>query len=352
MSTSTLIIRRPDDWHVHLRDEALLGAVLDATASVFARAVVMPNLRPPITTTSAAAAYRARIQAALAPGTRFTPLLACYLTEAIDLTDFHAGVRDGVFSAVKYYPAGATTNSDAGVAEFKRVYPLLEAIQTLGIPLLVHGEVADIRVDIFDREAVFIDRVLAPLRRDFPALKLVLEHVTTIEGVGFVTDASGPTAATITPHHLMLNRNAMFERGLRPHAYCLPVVKRERHRLALRAAATSGDPRFFLGTDSAPHLRHLKEHECGCAGIFNAPTALACYAQVFDEEQKLDKLEGFAALHGAAFYGLAANTEVIELSKSSASHTASDLAIGPDAIRVFTPPGGLRWHVSKLPHSP
>ncbi|MGH8595389.1 MAG: dihydroorotase, partial [Gammaproteobacteria bacterium] len=280
MRADSIIIRRPDDWHVHLRDHAMLAAVLPATARVFGRAIVMPNLQPPITTASAAAAYRARIVALLPADSRFTPLMTCYLTDSVDAADLRAGFEDRIFTAAKLYPAGATTNSEFGVTNLLRITRALETMQAIGMPLLIHGEVADPQVDVFDREAVFIERVLAPLVRDVPALKIVFEHVTTMDAVAFVRQAGGPLAATITPHHLMLNRGAMFDGGFRPHAYCLPIVKRERHRLALREAATSGDPRFFLGTDSAPHTRSHKEHACGCAGIFNAPTALACYAQV------------------------------------------------------------------------
>lgn len=345
MATETLSLRRPDDWHVHLRDDAMLGAVLSATARDFARAIVMPNLKPPIITAAAGAAYRDRILAALPSGMDFTPLMTCYLTEAVDPDDLAAGHAAGIFTAAKFYPAGATTNSDAGVSQLKRIYPVLERMQRIGMPLLIHGEVVDSAIDIFDREAVFIERHLAPLRADFPALKIVFEHITTREGVQFVEAASGPIAATITPHHLMINRNAMFERGIRPHMYCLPVAKREEHRLALRAAATSGNPRFFLGTDSAPHLRHLKEHECGCAGVFNAPTALACYAQVFDEEGALARLEGFASLFGPAFYGLSVNNELISLARVEALDTEDNWPTPQGPVRQFEAPGGLRWRV-------
>lgn len=344
MTTSSLTLRRPDDWHVHLRDEQMLAAVLPATARDFARAIVMPNLKPPVTTTAQAAAYRQRILDALPAGLDFTPLMTCYLTETVDPDDLAQGHATGVFTAAKLYPAGATTNSDAGVRELKRIYPVLERMQKIGMPLLIHGEVVDAEIDVFDREAVFIERHLRPLRAAFPALTIVFEHITTREGVQYVETAEGPTAATITPHHLMINRNAMFERGIRPHMYCLPVAKREVHRLALRAAATSGDPRFFLGTDSAPHLRHLKEHDCGCAGVFNAPDALACYAQVFDEEQRLDRLEGFASLFGPAFYGLPVNSEKITLLKS-ASASAENWPTPDGPVRCFEPPGGLHWQV-------
>ena len=344
MTTLSLTLRRPDDWHVHLRDQQMLAAVLPATARDFARAIVMPNLKPPVTTTAQAAAYRQRILDALPAGLDFTPLMACYLTETIDPNDLAQGHAAGILTAAKLYPAGATTNSDAGVRDLVRIYPVLERMQKIGMPLLIHGEVVDAEIDVFDREAVFIDQHLMPLRAAFPALKIVFEHITTREGVQYVETAEGPTAATITPHHLMINRNAMFERGIRPHMYCLPVAKREVHRLALRAAATSGNARFFLGTDSAPHLRHLKEHDCGCAGVFNAPDALACYAQVFDEEQRLERLEGFASLFGPAFYGLPVNDDKITLLKS-ALESAENWPTPDGPVRCFEPPGGLHWQV-------
>ena len=342
--TDTLTLTRPDDWHLHLRDGVPMASVLPWTARQFARAIVMPNLKPPVTTTAQAAAYRQRILDALPAGLDFTPLMTCYLTESVDRDDLAAGHAAGVFTAAKLYPAGATTNSDAGVRELRRIYPVLERMQEIGMPLLIHGEVVDAEIDVFDREAVFIDRHLVPLRTAFPALKIVFEHITTREGVQYVERADGPTAATITPHHLMINRNAMFERGIRPHMYCLPIAKREVHRLALRAAATSGNPRFFLGTDSAPHLRHLKEHDCGCAGVFNAPDALACYAQVFEEEQGLDRLEGFASLFGPAFYGLPVNDEKITLLKHAPA-SAENWPTPDGPVRCFEPPGGLNWRV-------
>ncbi len=308
--TDTLSIRRPDDWHVHLRDGDTLKAVAPYTARQFARAIVMPNLSPPVTTVEAAAAYRARIIAA-APG--LTPLMTAYLTDAADPAELTRGHSEGVFTAAKLYPAHATTGSAHGVTDVANLYPALEAMQRIGMPLLVHGEVTDRDIDIFDREAVFIERTLAGLVRDFPALKIVFEHITTADAVDFVA-ASGPNvAATITPQHLILNRNAMFDGGIRPHAYCLPVIKREVHRLALRNAATSGSPKYFLGTDSAPHVVAAKETACGCAGIFNAPFALESYATVFDEEGALDKFEGFASEHGPRFYGLPLNDGTVTL---------------------------------------
>ena len=314
--TERLTIRRPDDWHVHLRDGAMLHAVVPHTARQFARAIVMPNLAPPITRIADAEAYRARILAAVPEGMDFTPLMTCYLTDAADPQEIERGFAEGVWAACKLYPAHATTNSSHGVTDIRALRTVLETLQRIGMPLLIHGEVTDREIDIFDREAVFVERTLAPLVRDFPALKIVFEHITTAEAVDFV-NASGPmVAATITPQHLHLNRNALFDGGLRPHAYCLPVVKRERHRLAVRAAAVSGSPAFFLGTDSAPHEIDRKEAACGCAGIFNAPYAIESYAAVFDEESALDKLAGFASEHGPRFYGLPLNTETVTLERA------------------------------------
>ena len=312
-----LVIRRPDDWHVHLRDGEMLEAVAGYSARRFARAIVMPNLVPPVTGVAAAEAYRTRILAALPPGSDFTPLMTCYLTDHAVAAEIVRGFEMGVWAAAKLYPAHATTNAAHGVTDVATLHPALEAMQRIGMPLLVHGEVTDPAVDVFDREAAFIDRVLAGLVRDFPALKIVFEHVTTAEAVAFVEE-SGPTlAATVTPHHLVINRNAMFDGGLRPHAYCLPVAKRERHRQALRRAATSGSPKFFLGTDSAPHAVEKKEAACGCAGIFNAPFALEIYAAVFEEEGALDRLEGFASEHGPNFYGLPLNEGELVLERAS-----------------------------------
>jgi dihydroorotase len=310
---ATLIIRQPDDWHVHLRDGPMLSCVVNFTARQFARAIVMPNLSPPITTVAAAQAYRARIVAAVAPDADFTPLMTCYLTDSIDKAEVATGYSLGVFAACKLYPAHATTNSAHGVTDVQNIYPVLDVMQRIGMPLLLHGEVTDKHIDVFDREAVFIERTLAPLIRDFPALKVVLEHITTAEAVSFVESAPRNVAATITPHHLDFNRNAMFEGGIRPHFYCLPVAKREHHRLALRRAATSGSAKFFLGTDSAPHAVGDKESACGCAGIFNAPQALESYAKTFEEEGALDRLEGFASEFGARFYGLPLNGRRVAL---------------------------------------
>lgn len=330
VTPTQLILRQPDDWHVHLRDGAMLAAVAPHTARQFARAIVMPNLKPPITTTALAAEYRTRIRAA-APA--LDPLMTLYLTDNTDPEDLRQGHAQGILTAAKLYPAGATTNSAAGVTHIRHLTPALEAMQAIGMPLLIHGEVTDPHIDIFDREAVFIERTLAPLMRDFPALKIVFEHITTAEAAAFVT-ASGPAvAATITPHHLALNRNAMFEGGIRPHAYCLPVIKRETHRQALLAAATSGSPKFFLGTDSAPHAVHDKESACGCAGIHNAAHALEAYAQVFEAAGSLDKLEAFASLHGPAFYGLPVNLRQIRLTRTPqlvpATLPAADTTIIP-----------------------
>lgn len=312
----TLTIRRPDDWHVHLRDGDMLAAVAPYTARQFARAIVMPNIAPPVITAAAAAAYRERICAALPVGASFAPLMTCYLTDDIDADEIARGHANGVFTAAKLYPAGATTNSASGVTNISSIRPALERMQAIGMPLLVHGEVTDPEVDVFDRETVFIDRILAPLAREMPQLKIVLEHVTTAEGVAFAEETGPQIAATVTPHHLIINRNALFEGGLRPHAYCLPVAKRERHRLALRRAATSGSPKFFLGTDSAPHGIAQKQSACGCAGIFNAPFALEAYAQVFDEEGALDRFEGFTSEHGPRFYGLPLNEGRIMLERA------------------------------------
>lgn len=310
-----LTLRRPDDWHVHLRDGAMLEAVASWTARQFARAIVMPNLDPPVTTIEAAEAYRARILAALPAGAAFTPLMTCYLTDQADPTALAEGYERGAWAAAKLYPANATTNSAYGVTDIANIRPALEAMQRVGMPLLIHGEVTDPDVDIFDREKIFIDRIFAPLTRDFPALKTVFEHITTADAADFVL-ASGPNvAATVTPHHLLINRNAIFTGGIRPHFYCLPVAKREAHRLAVRRAATSGSSRFFLGTDSAPHTVERKQSACGCAGIFNAPYALESYATAFEQEGALDRLEAFASENGPRFYGLPLNEGTVTLER-------------------------------------
>ena len=313
MPAQALTLRQPDDWHVHLRDGAMLQAVALSTARVFARAIVMPNLNPPITTVAAAQAYRRRIAEALPDGCAFEPLLTAYLTDAIDPAELERGFRDGVWTACKLYPANATTNSAAGVRSLEAIGPVMETLERIGMPLLIHGEVTDPAVDIFDREAVFIEQQLKPLLARHPGLKVVLEHITTAEAADFVASGPANLAATITPHHLHINRNALFQGGLRPDFYCLPVAKRERHRLALRTAATSGNPKFFLGTDSAPHPRSGKEAACGCAGIFCAPHAIESYATVFEEENALANLEGFASEFGPRFYGLPLNSGTITL---------------------------------------
>ncbi|MBX9860391.1 MAG: dihydroorotase [Sphingomonas sp.] len=342
---SRLTIRRPDDWHVHLRDGAMLASVVGYTARQFARAIVMPNLSPPVTTAAAAEAYRARIIAALAPGVDFTPLMTCYLTDHADAADIEAGFAAGVFTACKLYPAHATTGSAHGVTDIAALASVFETLQRIGMPLLLHGEVTDPSVDIFDREAVFIDQVLSGLVRTFPGMKIVFEHITTADAADFVRDAGPLVAATITPQHLHINRNAMFDGGIRPHAYCLPVAKREAHRLALRAAATSGDPSFFLGTDSAPHLASAKEAACGCAGIFNAPFALESYAAVFEEEGALDRFEAFASENGPRFYGLPLNEARITLERGAFAVPERLSAAGAEIV-PFHAGETLGWRIA------
>ncbi len=343
-----LTFHRPDDWHLHLRDGAILQAVLPYTARVFGRAIIMPNLKPPVTTVAAAKSYRRRIMAALPPNSTFRPLTTCYLSDSLQPQEIKAGVEAGIFTAAKLYPAGATTNSEHGVTAIRNIWPLLETMQKLGLPLLLHGEVVDPEVDIFDREAVFIERVLQPLLLDFPGLKVVFEHITTQDAVEFTLSQGARVGATITPHHLMINRNAIFQGGIRPHLYCLPIAKRERHRLALQKAAVSGSSQFFLGTDSAPHLTVDKESNCGCAGIFNSPTALPCVAQVFEQAQALDKLEAFVSLNGAHFYGLPVNQDYITLERAAPTLPAEiEVAELPAAkIRVFQPPEPLHWRAA------
>jgi dihydroorotase len=317
MTMTILTLTRPDDWHLHLRDGDMLAAVLPDTARQFARAIVMPNLKPPVRTLADARAYRQRILAALPTGSHFEPLMTLYLTDNTDPADVARAHASGIVKAVKYYPAGATTNSDSGVSDIHKVEGVLSIMREIGMPLLLHGEVTDPEVDIFDREAVFIDRVLAPLLRRQPGLKVVLEHITTRQAAEFVRQAPANVAATITAHHLLYNRNAMFQGGMRPHYYCLPVLKRETHRHALIEAAISGNPKFFLGTDSAPHAKGAKESACGCAGIYTAHAALELYAEAFEQAGALDRLEGFASLHGPDFYGLPRNTEQIKLSREN-----------------------------------
>jgi len=304
---------RPDDWHLHLRDDAFMRSVLPDTARQFSRAIVMPNLRPPVTTTGQAEAYRERILGALPAGSDFQPLMTLYLTDNTGVEEIRRAKASGIVHAVKLYPAGATTNSDAGVTDLRKVRGALEEMEKLGLPLLVHGEVTDPTVDIFDREAVFIERVLQPLLRDLPLLRVVFEHITTRDAVQFVAEAPRNVAATLTAHHLLYNRNAMLVGGIRPHFYCLPVLKREAHRQALVMAAVSGSPKFFLGTDSAPHAQHAKENACGCAGCYTAHAAIELYAEAFEAAGALDKLEGFASFHGPDFYGLPRNTQQITL---------------------------------------
>ena len=343
MATQTLTIRKPDDWHVHLREGDMLQLVAPFTSRQFARAIVMPNLIPPVATAAAAEAYRDRIVAAAGPG--FTPLMTCYLTDEADPEELVAGFERGSWVSAKLYPANATTNSAFGVTDIRNIYPALERMQAIGMVLCIHGEVTDPDIDIFDREAVFIDRVLVPLTRDFPELKIVLEHITTAEAADYV-ETSGPSvAATVTPHHLIINRNALFERGLRPHAYCLPVAKRERHRQAVRRAATSGSPKFFLGTDSAPHERGAKESSCGCAGIFNAPFAIETYAMVFEEEGALDRLEAFASENGPRFYGLPLNEGTLTLERQP-TDIPDALGVGDLELVPFLAGGTLPWGIA------
>jgi dihydroorotase len=345
-----LIIRRPDDWHVHLRDGDMLKAVVGYTARQFGRAIVMPNLAPPVTTTAQALAYRERILAALEPGAAFEPLMTCYLTDGADPDEIARGFEAGVFTAAKLYPAHATTNSAHGVTDIRNIQAVLERMQRIGMPLLVHGEVTDQTVDIFDREAVFIERVFSRILADFPALKTVFEHITTAEAAAFVQSAPAHVAATITPHHLRINRNAMFEGGIRPHFYCLPVAKRERHRLALRKAATSGSPKFFLGTDSAPHANDRKEAACGCAGVFNAPVAIESYAATFQEEGALDRLEAFASENGPRFYGLPLNAERIVL-EPGVFPVPDRIDTGAEALTPFHAGEAMSWRFAGV-HAP
>jgi len=343
--TDRLVLRRPDDWHVHLRDGAMLETVANYTARQFARAIVMPNLKQPITTVAAGEAYRERIIAATSSDLNFTPLMTCYLTDTLDADEVERGHASGVFTACKLYPANATTNSSFGVTDIKNIYPVLDAMQRIGMPLLVHGEVTDSDIDIFDREAVFIERVLSKVIGDFPELKVVFEHITTADAVEFVMESGANVAATITPHHLHINRNAIFAGGIRPHYYCLPVAKREQHRLALRRAATSGSPKFFLGTDTAPHTTDAKEAACGCAGIFNAPFALESYAAVFEEENALDKFEAFASEHGPRFYNLPLNTGQVTLERIETVIPAF-IEAGDARISPFHARETLNWRMT------
>jgi dihydroorotase len=335
-------IVRPDDWHLHLRDEALMRSVLPDTARQFARAIIMPNLRPPVTTTAQAQAYRERIIAAIPAGMQFEPLMTLYLTDNTSAEEIRRAKQSGFVHAVKYYPAGATTNSDAGVTEMRKAYPALEEMQRCGMPLLVHGEVTDPAVDVFDREAVFIERVLQPLLRDLPNLRVVFEHITTADAAQFVRHTPANVAATITVHHLLYNRNAMFAGGMRPHYYCLPVLKRETHRKMLLEAATSGSSKFFLGTDSAPHAQHTKENACGCAGMYTAHTAIELYAEAFEQAGALDKLEGFASHFGADFYGLPRNTSTITL-RHEDTQVPATLAFGEHRLVPLRAGETVKW---------
>ncbi|ARU30475.1 dihydroorotase [Sulfuriferula sp. AH1] len=340
-----LTLSRPDDWHLHLRDGEILQAILPDTAQRFARAIVMPNLRPPIRTTGDARAYYERILAALPAGMQFEPLMTLYLTNNTDPAEIARAKASGIVHAVKYYPAGATTNSDMGLTALTNGYAVIAEMEKHGMPLLIHGEVTDPGVDIFDREAVFIERHLIPLTRAFPALKIVLEHITTAQGAAFVSAAPANIAATITAHHLLYNRNAMFQGGIRPHYYCLPILKREQHRLALVQAATSGNPKFFLGTDSAPHARSAKEATCGCAGIYTAHAAIELYAEAFEAAGALDKLEGFASHFGADFYGLSRNTGSITLAKESWIAPAH-ISIGNEQLIPLRAHEAIAWRLA------
>ncbi|WP_372602827.1 dihydroorotase [Actibacterium sp.] len=343
--TQSLILRRPDDWHLHLRDGAMLAGVLPETARHFGRAIVMPNLVPPVVTGADAAAYRGRIMAALPEGADFTPLMTLYLTEQTDPNDVAAAHASGLVTAVKLYPAGATTNSASGVTDFDKVRGVLEKMAEIGMPLCVHGEDTDPAVDIFDREAVFIDRVLDPIRRATPGLRVVMEHITTADGVAYVQANDADLGATITTHHLIINRNHILVGGIKPHYYCLPVAKRESHRQALVQAATSGDARFFLGTDSAPHIDPLKENACGCAGCFTATNTLSCLAEVFETAGALDKLEAFTSLNGPAFYRLPPNEATLTLTKGAPVAYPAKIQTGAGPVTVFDPGFPLHWQV-------
>ncbi len=340
--TNKITLTRPDDWHLHLRDGAALKAVLPDTAQQFARAIVMPNLRPPVTTTELAVAYRQRILAALPVGAQFEPLMTLYLTDNTTSGEIKKAKTSGVIHGVKLYPAGATTNSDSGVSDLLKCNAALETMQDVGLPLLVHAEVTDSDVDVFDRERVFIDRHMAPLLKRFPGLKVVFEHITTKDAAEFVTRASSNVAATITAHHLLMNRNDMFKGGIQPHHYCLPILKREEHRLALVKAATSGNPKFFLGTDSAPHAKHTKEAACGCAGMYTAHAAIELYAEAFEAANALDKLEAFASFYGADFYGLPRNISRVTLEKTSWL-VPNEFSLGDDSLVPLRAGQQIHW---------
>jgi dihydroorotase len=340
--TTKIIITRPDDWHLHLRDGAALKAVLPDTARQFARAIIMPNLRPPVTTVELADEYRARVLAALPKGAKFEPLMTLYFTDNTSVGEIKKAKASGIIYGVKLYPAGATTNSDSGVTDLMKCANALEAMQDAGLPLLVHAEVTDSDVDVFDREKVFIDRHMTPLLKCFPALKVVFEHITTKDAADFVTASPNNVAATITAHHLLLNRNDMFKGGIQPHHYCLPILKREEHRLALVKAATSGSAKFFLGTDSAPHAKHTKEAACGCAGIYTAHAAIEFYAEAFEAANALDKLEAFASFYGADFYSLPRNRDKITLEKTS-WRVPNELALGNDSLVPLRAGQQVHW---------
>nr|WP_132260205.1 dihydroorotase [Paucimonas lemoignei] len=343
--TSSITITRPDDWHLHVRDGAVLASVLPHTARQFARAIIMPNLKPPVTTTEQAGAYRTRILAALPAGLQFEPLMTLYLTDNTPPDEIRRAKDSGFIHALKLYPAGATTNSDAGVTDLTKCYKTLEVMQEVGLPLLVHGEVTDPAVDVFDREAVFIERVMQPLRRALPELKVVFEHITTRQAAEFVAEADRFVGATITAHHLLYNRNEIFKGGIRPHYYCLPILKREEHRQALVKAATSGSDKFFLGTDSAPHPKGLKEHACGCAGCYTALHALELYAQAFDSVDALDKLEAFASFNGPAFYGLPRNSGTVTLKRESWTLPA-ELPFGENTLVPLNAGETIGWKLA------
>jgi dihydroorotase len=342
--TDTITITRPDDWHIHFRDAAAMASVLPDTARVFGRAIAMPNLKPPVTSVALAAAYRARLLAAVPAGRTFEPLMTLYLTDNTAPDEIVRARDSGFIHAVKYYPAGATTNSDSGVTDLSRAYPAIAAMEEAGLPLLLHGEVTDPEVDVFDREAVFIERHLTRLMRDFPRLKIVLEHITTRQAAEFVAAAPATVGATLTVHHLLYNRNAMFQGGIRPHMYCLPILKRETHRQALVAAAISGNPKFFLGTDSAPHALGAKETACGCAGMYSAHAAIELYAEAFDAAGALDKLEAFASFYGADFYGLPRHTDTITLRRENWT-APQQLSMGESSLVPLRAGETIQWRV-------
>lgn len=344
--SQVLKIRRPDDWHIHLRDGDMLKTVVPYTSEVYGRAIVMPNLVPPVTTVAAAVAYRERIMAAVPAGHRFTPLMTCYLTDTLDADELERGFQEGVFTAAKLYPANATTNSSHGVTSTEAIMPVLERMEKIGMPLLVHGEVTHADIDIFDREARFIETVLIPLRQRLPGLKVVMEHITTKDAAEYVRDGNENLAATITPQHLMFNRNHMLVGGIRPHLYCLPILKRNIHQQALRELVASGFERAFLGTDSAPHVRHAKESSCGCAGCFNAPTALASYATVFEQMNALEHFEGFCSLNGPRFYGLPLNEDFITLERKE-SRVETSIALPDDTLIPFLAGETVAWTLKR-----